>query len=549
MYRLKIKNDRGEIYELTHDREHFTVLSVSGLTLPQCSVNVSESGTTDGGEYSSSHLSPRNIVITAAPEGDIETNRQRLYRMFPLHKPVTIYYRTYNRDLHIDGYVETIDGSLFEQRETLQISVICPDPYFRDSAPVTAQTADGVCRIQNSGDVPVGFVAEVAITSDTEPTLAIEAVQSASPSELRAHDALLNNAMFRSLDFDASTVNVFVNGALRDPSEYTADLVEMSGKTELWLRSSGISLVNAQVSIEIISVAGQDITDMRYWASEHFVQNYYVTIDGVPSWYDPENDCIVWAYVSGAVGAALPKSVQATQKSDGTFSLQVEFYDTVLTNRIELRIYHSMSGNDVSTATIVRDVLNYALGAYTSYIDDPDMPAYDSSKDILNVYMGDTLLEDTDYSFDTMTMRDSSTVLHFYLTGDKTINNRITFETISSINGDDIREYTQEQLDEGLCIVDGLTLTNTTTGDSMAFRGTQFRDGDRIEISTVPGDLHAVIKESTWAPEGKSLMHDVLKSGSFFKLARGANDLELTAATNASYASASFTAQQRYGGV
>lgn len=549
MYTLKIKNHRGEIYELTHNRR-YAIMNISGLLLPQCNVNTTPAGTQDGDEYSSSRLNRRNIVINMVLQGDIEANRQHLYTIFPLHSPVTVYFRTANRDLQIDGYLEIIDGSPFEKRESVQISIICPDPYFRDGHPVTAETADGSCVIRNNGDTAIGFVAEVTVTTNDAPTLTLESEKSASPTELRAHDVLLRWAAFDTLDLGRNTLNITLNGVIRDPSEYTAELVtETGGGHDLLAHFDNTSLVNSRIDAEIIKVAGMDLTDMRYWASASFVQNYYVTIDGVPSWYDPTKDCIVWAYVSGAVGAAVPKTVQATQKSDGTYSLAVEFYETVMTNRIELRIYHSMSGADVSTATITRDVAYWALGAYTTYIIGPDMPEYDSSKDILNVYMGDTLLEDTDYHFYTLTRADSSTLTGFSIDGGKVINNYITFEVISSIGGDDIREYTQEQLDEGMRIVDGLTLVNTANGERIAFRGAQFRDGDKIEISTVPGDLHAIVKESTWLPTGKSLIHDVLKNGAFFKLERGDNPITITAVTNADYASATFTAQQLYGGV
>ena len=552
MYTLKIRNSRGEIYELTHNRRMYSVVSVSGLTLPMVNINTAAAGTQDGEVYSSSHMNRRNIVITLVLEGDIERSRQMLYTIFPLHSPVTVYYQTFNRDLYIDGYLESIDGSLFAQREAMQISIICPDPYFRNRYLAAARAENGAYSIRNDGDVPVGFVAEITVSTEDEPVLTIDTEQSASPMELRAHDAMLSGGLFRSLDFTTTTVNVFVNNTLRDPSEYTAEIVTLSssGDPDLWLHFPDTSLVNAKIVLETIEVVGMNLTDMRYWASSSFIQNMWVTIDGVPSWFDQDKDCIVFAYIEGDVGRIVPTAMTATRKADGTYSLSVTFPETVFTNRIELRLFHSMGGTDVSTATIRQNTYGtWSLGAYANYIIGPDMPAYDASKDVLNVYLGDTLLEDEDYHFYTITRADSSTLPGFSMDNGKVINNFITFEVISSINGDDIRGYTQSQIDEGLCLVDGLTLTNETTGESMTFSAAQFRDGDKIDISTVPGDLHAVVKESTWLPDGKSLIHDVMKNGTFFQLSRGANTLKLTAATNADYASASFSAQPLYGGV
>ncbi|MBP5411496.1 MAG: phage tail family protein [Lachnospiraceae bacterium] len=551
MYTLKIKNHLGEIYELTHNRR-YAIMSVSGLLLPQCDINTTPAGTQDGDEYSSSRLNRRNIVINMVLQGDIEANRQQLYTIFPLHSPVTVFFRTANRDLQIDGYLEIIDGSPFEKRESVQISIVCPDPYFRDAQEITAQTTGGACVLRNRGDVDIGFVGEITVSTEDAPELTMEETQSASPADLRAHDALLGSSLFHALDLSTTTVNVYVNGSLRDPADYSAEIVALSDTQSdtLWLRFPDTSLVNAKLYVEIIRVTGQTLTDMRYWSSGSFVQSSYVTIDSVP-WYDPAKDCIVWAYVSGAVGAAVPKSVQATQKSDGTFSLAVEFYDAVLTNRIELRVYHSMGGTDVSGAEILRSLTGtWSFGATTTYIVDPDMPQYDDSRDILHVYMGDTLLGSGDYHFFTITRPDSSVLTGFDIDGDKTIRERLTFEVISSIHGDDIRGYTQEQIDEGMCLVTGLTVTDATTGEYMTFSSAQFRSGDKIEISTVSGDLHAVVTASTWQPVGKSLIRDVLKNGSsFFKLAPGENRLAITADTNADYCEAAFTAQQLYGGV
>jgi hypothetical protein len=362
---------------------------------------------------------------------------------------------------------------------------------------------------------------------------------------------MLSGGLFRSLDFTTTTVNVFVNNTLRDPSEYTAEIVTLSssGDPALWLHFPDTSLVNAKIVLETIEVVGMNLTDMRYWASSSFIQNMWVTIDGVPSWFDQDKDCIVFAYIEGAVGRIIPTAMTATRKDDGTYSLSVTFPETVFTNRIELRLFHSMGGTDVSTATITRDTAGWRLGAYTSYFTSPDMPPYDASKDILRIYLGDKLLEDTDYYFKTYTRSDSSTLTEFSMADGKVINDYITFEVISSVSGTDIRDYTQSQIDEGLCLVDGLTLTNETTGESMTFSAAQFRDGDKIDISTVPGDLHAIVKESTWLTPGQSLVRDLLKDGSFFKLVQGKNTLTLTAATNADYASATFSARQLYGGV
>lgn len=551
MYTLKIKNSRGEIYELTHNRQQYSVVKVTGLTRPMTNINTASAGTQDGEVFSSSHTNRRNIVITLVLEGDIEANRQRLYRIFPSHSPVTVYYRTANRDLYIDGYVEILDGDLYEARTSMQISIICPDPYFRNAAQIAAATNDGTCTINNYGDVSVGFAAEVAVHTEDEPSLTVTTEKSASPHDIRDFSAILAwNDGFNTFDPATQTLNIRRNDVLQTPgTDYTADLVSDGSRNDLMLVFPNGGMSGATIGVEIIKVDTLGLTDMRYWESGETDATEYVSIVGVPGWFDEEKDCIVFAYTYGDIGRKLPKAIQKTLLEDGTYRLDVTFFTVETNARIKLWIYHSMGGTDVHDATISRKAISWQLGAYANYITDPTLPVYDSDKDIFRVYKGATLLPDDAYYMKTWTKTDSSTVLEFSLAGDSVIDDYITFEVISSLAGDDIRGYTQTQIDEGLCIVDGLTLTNTTTGEYMAFPDYPFRDGDKIEISTVNGDLHVRVTESDWMEVGTSLVREVLKGGSFFKLEPGQNVITLTADTNASYASASFTVQPLYGGV
>ena len=70
IFTLKIKNYKNEIYELTHDYEHYYVMSVSGLTPPVTTINTTVSGIHDGSYYNSSRVQQRNIVITVGLRGN-----------------------------------------------------------------------------------------------------------------------------------------------------------------------------------------------------------------------------------------------------------------------------------------------------------------------------------------------------------------------------------------------------------------------------------------------------------------------------------------------
>lgn len=87
MYTLKIQNSAGELFELTHNRSQYSLIHVTGLTPPKANINTSAAGTIDGEFYNSARVNMRNIVLTIVIEGDIEANRQHLYRIFRSNRP------------------------------------------------------------------------------------------------------------------------------------------------------------------------------------------------------------------------------------------------------------------------------------------------------------------------------------------------------------------------------------------------------------------------------------------------------------------------------
>ena len=192
MFTLKIENTRGEIFELTNNEQDYAVIGVSGLTRPETTVNTS-SGVSDGEYYNSSKLGMRNIVIDLVLRGDIESNRQRLYRIFPLKTACTVYFKNQNRDVRIKGYVEVLDGDLFVEQEQIQISIICPQPYFESlktlytelskivrmfEFPFSIQVGEPIpfseihnlplCSILNNGDAECGLILTIAISGEVQ---------------------------------------------------------------------------------------------------------------------------------------------------------------------------------------------------------------------------------------------------------------------------------------------------------------------------------------------------------------------------------------------
>lgn len=131
MIGIRAVNHLGASLEISNI--NYPVTEVEGLTPATAQINTAGAGIADGTFFNSSYVGQRNIVITVVPNGPAEDARLELYSVFKPKYNVRLYFTTENRYVYIDGYVESFEGSLFENRQTFQISVICPNPFFIDA--------------------------------------------------------------------------------------------------------------------------------------------------------------------------------------------------------------------------------------------------------------------------------------------------------------------------------------------------------------------------------------------------------------------------------
>lgn len=195
MYECKVENHNGEVLNLSTSSK-YTLYKITGLQPPASAVNTSNNATSDGVSVNSVRVDKRNIVLYMALNGDIEESRINLYKYFPLKKTITIFFKHGSRDVYIKGMVELIECDLFAQRQVAQISVICPQPYFKAVNDIVSYFSDvsalfefpfsiseaGVefsaittnvrKSIINAGDVPSGVVIDLyAIGTVVNPVI------------------------------------------------------------------------------------------------------------------------------------------------------------------------------------------------------------------------------------------------------------------------------------------------------------------------------------------------------------------------------------------
>lgn len=132
MFDLIVENKYGQQLKLTNNESAYQVLKIDGLTPPAASIHTNVNANAHGASFKSSKIEPRNIVLQIRPRGNIEENRLRLYEYFATSDWCKVYFRNGSRNVVIEGYVENIEGNLFENGQSLQISILAPEPFFKD---------------------------------------------------------------------------------------------------------------------------------------------------------------------------------------------------------------------------------------------------------------------------------------------------------------------------------------------------------------------------------------------------------------------------------
>lgn len=129
-----VENEFNNQLRLTQNEDKWQVISITGLNQPNANIATSVIPTFDGSRFNSSRLENRNIVITLAIKGNVETNRMLLNSVIFSKRYIKVYYQNNTLDVYIEGYVEAFEYDIFEQGVMAQISIICPDVYWIDKA-------------------------------------------------------------------------------------------------------------------------------------------------------------------------------------------------------------------------------------------------------------------------------------------------------------------------------------------------------------------------------------------------------------------------------
>ena len=189
MYSLKIENTAGQILNLSSAR-NIAIIGIDGLIPPPATIVTNNIVMYDGSRFNSARVNQRNIVLHMKLIGDVAATRILLYKYFRIKQWCKIYFNNGLRDVYCEGYVETFEDDRFKFSSEVQISIICPSPWFKELNEVVFNMGfvinmfefpfaiekegiefsllqeDILTTVVNSGDVEMGVILELYATSE-----------------------------------------------------------------------------------------------------------------------------------------------------------------------------------------------------------------------------------------------------------------------------------------------------------------------------------------------------------------------------------------------
>lgn len=202
-YTLRASNEYGEIISLTGRRD-MAVTNTEGLHPPGADINMDPLALSDGAVFNSSRVGTRNIVITIYFLQNPEDCRHELYKIFKPKKAVRIYYTNNTRNVYIDGRVESCVVNPFSKMQNAQISILCPEPYFRN---ITEDITDFLA-VTPALEFPVEFPEEGIPFSTIEAYAEKSVINSGEVEtgvviEFQARGAVINPAFYNTTTGEA----------------------------------------------------------------------------------------------------------------------------------------------------------------------------------------------------------------------------------------------------------------------------------------------------------------------------------------------------------
>lgn len=153
------------------ERTGFDLLDLEGVGPVPATVSYSEHAMIPGGRFQSANTQVRNIVLRVGISPDYaagKTGQELRRELYKVAIPGTnVRVRLYNDEryeMRTDGVIETAEPVIFSKDPEVQISIICPSPFFRAPGDtVIEDLPPSTHRFNYDGEVPRGLQIDVKV--------------------------------------------------------------------------------------------------------------------------------------------------------------------------------------------------------------------------------------------------------------------------------------------------------------------------------------------------------------------------------------------------
>lgn len=188
--------DLDRLFTLSEVSDGIRVTNITGLGPVKADFLTSGKVNGDGVHYNGRKVGSRNIVfslgMTENETKTIEQIRRDIYDCFPIGSTASLQFQFDVNMREIRGRVESVEPEIFVQEPSIQVSLICVDPYFYafptheftngDSVAIPTDTLYTFVDIDYLGTIDTGVTIDMVVTDgDVSPENGIITISQGEP--------------------------------------------------------------------------------------------------------------------------------------------------------------------------------------------------------------------------------------------------------------------------------------------------------------------------------------------------------------------------------
>lgn len=261
MFDLILEDEKGRQIKFTNNKD-YAITEIDGLNPPSANIVTSETSLFDGEKFESAKTESRQLEIAIAIQRNAEENRIALYNVVRIKQYIKVLYKNGKRNVFIEGYVSDFSIDYFAQTQEATISILCPEPYFKDAEEIIA----GVNLIISKFTFPF-------------------AIESTKKVTLGEYEEVLEANVVNDGDVQSGMViEIHANGEVKNPVIYNRETTEFFGV---------MIEMEAGDSIYINTIKGQK--SVRLFRDAEYI-NIFNNIKPYSSWLQLEQGDNIFTY-------------------------------------------------------------------------------------------------------------------------------------------------------------------------------------------------------------------------------------------------------------